>query len=77
MTKLQIKGKGRLTGSFFGSCARAVCAVRFPYDQKSVIRAVAAKHGRFVRWSGACRGTAPTCTIKPTSSLAVVAVFAP
>ena len=77
LTKLQIKGKGRLTGSFFGSCAKATCAVRFPYGQKSVIRAVPGKHGRFVRWSGACHGTAPACTIKPTSALNVVAVFAP
>jgi len=77
VTRLQIKGKGRLTGSFFGSCVKALCAVRFPYAQKSQIRAVPAKHGRFLHWSGACRGTAPMCTIKPTSALSVVAVFAP
>lgn len=69
--------KGRLTGSFFGSCAKAACAIRFPHGQKSVILAVPAKHGRFVGWSGACHGTAPTCTIKPTAALKVVAVFAP
>ncbi|HEY2371679.1 MAG TPA: hypothetical protein VGH82_03945 [Gaiellaceae bacterium] len=77
VTGLQIKGKGRLTGSFFGSCAKAACMIRFPYGQKSVLRAVPARHSRFVRWSGACRGTAPTCTIKPTAALTVVAVFAP
>jgi hypothetical protein len=77
LSKLQIKGKGRLAGNFFGSCAKASCGVRFAYGRRSVIRAVPAKHGRFVRWSGACRGAAPTCTIEPTAALTVVAVFAP
>jgi len=77
LTRLQIKGKGRLTGSFFGSCAKASCGIRFPYGKTSVIRAVPAKHGRFLRWSGACHGTAPTCTIKPTAALTVGALFAP
>jgi len=77
VTRLQIKGKGRLIGAFFGSCTRPRCTVRFPYAQNSQIRAVPAKHGRFLHWSGACRGTAPTCTIKSTSALSVVAVFAP
>jgi Divergent InlB B-repeat domain len=77
LTRLQIKGKGRLTGDFFGSCAKAFCGVRFPYGKNAVLRAVPAKHGRFLRWNGACHGTAPTCTIKPTAALTVVAVFAP
>jgi Divergent InlB B-repeat domain len=77
VTRLQIKGKGRLTGSVFGTCAKASCGIRFPYGRAAVIRAVPARHGRFVRWSGVCHGTVPTCTIKPTAALTVGAVFAP
>jgi hypothetical protein len=39
------------------------------------LKAVATHGSRFVRWTGACRGAAPTCLVTMTDAKSVTAVF--
>ncbi|HZP74463.1 MAG TPA: hypothetical protein VFA97_13915 [Gaiellaceae bacterium] len=58
------------TGQGHVLCAPA-CSSRFVAGTSLTLRAVSAKGWRFVRWSGACKGTRPTCI--PTTNYAFAA----
>lgn len=61
-------GKGRVT------CAPA-CSRSFHAGTSLRLRAVPGKGWRFVRWSGACKGTHPTCRPSTNYTLAARATF--
>ena len=74
---LKVKGKGRIqVADLDASCAKAKCAVQFPYGQRTTMRAVPAKGWRFLGWSGACKGTKATCAIAVKANAAATATFA-
>jgi hypothetical protein len=51
------------------------CGKTFPGGAALTLRAVAAKNWKFVRWSGGCTGTKPTCRPKTDFALSVRATF--
>ncbi len=59
---LQITGRGTVTSSDV-RCSRS-CSTQQIEGTRAVLRAKAAKSWRFVRWSGACRGARPACTVQ-------------
>ena len=72
---LQITGRGTVASSDV-TCSRS-CSTQRVEGTRAVLRAKAAKGWRFVRWSGACRGTRPTCTLQVgTGGAKAGAVFA-
>ena len=56
-------------------CSRS-CRLQRLDGERLSLRATAAPGWRFVRWSGGCRGTRPSCTVKLTAAARVAAVFA-
>ena len=66
--KLSVAGKGKIT------CGRA-CGKTIPGGDPLTLRAVPAKGFKFLRWSGACKGTRPTCRPVTDFALAVHAAF--
>ncbi len=72
---LQITGRGTVSSSDV-VCSRS-CSLQRVEGTRAVLRAKAAKGWRFVRWSGACRGTRPACTLQVgTGGARAGAVFA-
>ena len=72
---LQVTGRGTVTGADV-SCSRS-CSTQAVEGSRVSVRAKAARGWRFVRWSGACRGSRPVCTLPVGSGGARVgAVFA-
>lgn len=69
-----IGGRGVVSGGGI-RCSRS-CTVERVAGETLVLRAQAARGWRFVRWSGACRGSRLSCTVRPTRSIGVRAVFA-
>jgi hypothetical protein len=69
-------GKGKVTSSPRGISCGKVCAHGYGYGTTVRLKAKPAKGSRFVRWSGACKGTG-RCTIAVTADVAVRALFAP
>jgi hypothetical protein len=67
--KVAVKGKGRI------ACTPR-CSPSFRAGTLLTLRAVPAKGWRFVRWSGACKGTRGVCRPKTDYALAVRATFA-
>jgi hypothetical protein len=66
--QLSVTGKGKITCG--GACGRTI-----PGGNPVTLRAVPAKGFRFVRWSGACAGTKPTCRPVTDFALSVHAAF--
>ncbi len=72
---VQITGRGTVTSSDL-RCS-ASCSTQRVEGTRAVLRAKAAKGWRFVRWSGACRGTRLACTVQlGTGGARAGAVFA-
>jgi PASTA domain/Divergent InlB B-repeat domain len=68
------KGTGKITSSPRGvSCGKA-CSHGYAYGTSVTLKAKPAKNSRFVRWSGACKGTG-RCTITVTDNVKVRATF--
>ena len=71
-----VKGSGKVSGA----PGRAVCppACRTLVVRGAAVRLAArpAAGWRFGSWSGACKGTVPTCTLRLTGAARVVATFA-
>jgi hypothetical protein len=65
---LAVTGKGKI------SCGRS-CAKTIPGGDSLLLRAVPAKGYRFLRWSGACKGTTPMCRPATDFALSVRATF--
>jgi hypothetical protein len=55
-------------------CTRS-CARQVVQGLPVALRASAARGWRFTRWTGACRGTRPTCTVRMAAAARVTAVF--
>jgi Divergent InlB B-repeat domain len=72
---LAVAGKGSIRTSSGRTCARS-CASAVRAEQVVRLRAQPRPGNRFVRWSGACRGTRPTCSVALTANRAVRAHFA-
>jgi len=69
------RGKGKVTSSPGGiSCGKA-CSHGFGYGTSVTLKARPSKGSRFVRWSGACKGTG-RCKITTTANVEVGAAFA-
>jgi hypothetical protein len=71
---VQLTGRGTVTSSGF-RCTRS-CSTQRIDGTRLTLRAAAARGWRFVRWSGRCRGTRPTCTVALAGPTSVGAVFA-
>ena len=72
---LAVSGTGAIRTSLGKSCARR-CISRVSAEDVVVLRALPRKGYRFVRWSGACRGTKPTCRVRMTQARSAAAIFA-
>ncbi len=72
---LQITGRGTVTASDV-RCTRS-CSTQLVEGSRVALRARPARGWRFLRWSGACRGSRPACTVQVGSGGAkATAVFA-
>ena len=70
---------GYVTGTSIdcGSGARADCEERHAPGATATLRATADANHRLLRWSGACSGTAHTCSVKMDAAKTAAAVFGP
>jgi len=69
-------GGGRITSMPAGIDCGTDCSEDFDHGEVVTLTATADPDSVFTGWSGACTGTAPTCTITTTSPNAVSATFA-
>jgi Divergent InlB B-repeat domain len=72
---LAVTGKGTIRASTGRTCARS-CSSAVAAERVVRLRAQPRAGNRFVRWSGACRGSRPTCSVALTANRAVRAHFA-
>ncbi len=68
-------GIGTVTSSPAGVNCGTICSASFASDTTVTLTATAATGSSFSGWSGACAGTAPTCTVPMTTERAVTATF--
>jgi hypothetical protein len=68
------KGKGTVTSAPSGISCGKTCSHGYAYGTAVTLKAKAAKDSRFVRWSGACKGTG-RCRITATDDATVTATF--
>ena len=66
---------GSVTSAPAGIDCGADCVESYDTGTSVVLTANAAADTRFTGWSGACAGTAPTCTVGMTASRSVTAAF--
>ena len=69
-----VDGRGTVTAEGL-RCTRS-CARQLVQGRPFVLRAAPVRGWRFVRWTGACRGARPTCTVRLAAAARVTAVFA-
>ncbi len=70
---VQVTGRGRVTGAGL-RCVRS-CARQLIEGRAVALRATAARGWRFARWTGSCRGSRRTCTVRMAAASRVAAVF--
>jgi hypothetical protein len=72
-----IGGKGRITSSIGGiDCGGAGrCSARFDKNMQVMLTVALNAGGTFQGWSGACSGTAMTCTVTMDARKTVIATF--
>jgi hypothetical protein len=68
-------GRGEVTSTPGGITCGPTCSAPFAAGTVVELRATPAPGSIFVRWSGGCSGTARTCTVTMTASMAVTATF--
>jgi hypothetical protein len=68
-------GSGTITSSPVGISCGASCSVKFAGKSTVTLTAVAATASLFAGWSGACSGTANTCTVVMDAVKTVTATF--
>lgn len=73
---VSIAGKGLVRSTPRGLACRSRCAASFTSFKGVRLAATPAKGWRFARWSGACTGSRPTCSVPMTKAAAARAVFA-
>ncbi len=71
---IRVDGRGTITGGGV-RCTRS-CARQLVQGRPVALRATAARGWRFLRWSGGCRGSRATCTVRMAGASRVTAVFA-
>jgi hypothetical protein len=64
---------GRITGS--GIDCGTVCSMTYPQPTAVLLQVAPNEDKSFAGWTGACSGTAPTCSITVTGSTPVAATF--
>ena len=72
---VRVSGRGSIRGAKTAIRCPGRCASPVPSYVPLRLTAAAGKGWRFVRWSGACRGTRPSCALPMTSSTSARAVF--
>ncbi|MGI8886623.1 MAG: InlB B-repeat-containing protein [Gaiellaceae bacterium] len=70
-----VSGRGAVRSSRAGITCRPRCSAAFPSFVPVGLTATPAKGWRFRSWSGACRGTRPTCTVPMTAAASAKAIF--
>jgi hypothetical protein len=68
-------GSGTVTSSAGGIACGATCSANLASGTTVTLTATAASGSTFAGWSGACTGTAATCTVSMTAARAVTATF--
>jgi hypothetical protein len=68
------KGKGKITSSPHGISCGKRCSHGFAYGTTVTLKAKPAKGSRFMRWSGACKGTGK-CRLTVTDNVKIGARF--
>ncbi len=70
-----VSGRGSVRSSQSGITCRPRCSASFPSYAPIRLTASAAKGWRFRVWSGACKGSRPTCSVPMTAVTRARAVF--
>jgi hypothetical protein len=70
-----VAGQGNVRSSRAGISCRPRCSSPMPSYEPLRLTANAAQGWRFERWSGACRGARPTCTVPMTAATSARASF--
>ncbi|APV50548.1 hypothetical protein BWI17_13110 [Betaproteobacteria bacterium GR16-43] len=73
---VNVSGPGRVTSNPAGIDCSPTCAKTFPIGTVVTFTATPDAGQIFVGWSGACNGTAPTCTVTLNAFTSVNAAFA-
>ncbi len=68
-------GTGKVTSAPAGIDCGSMCSFIFNKDTQVTLTAAPDAASKFTNWSGACSGTATTCTLNLTASKNVTAVF--
>ncbi len=71
------QGNGLVTSNPAGINCPTDCDETYVKGTTVFLTASANPYGKFLRWEGACTGTAPTCRVKMAAPRAVTAVFDP
>jgi hypothetical protein len=72
---VRVAGRGRVRGSSLAIACPGRCAASVSSYSPYRLTASAAPGWRFRSWSGACRGTRPTCVLPMTGNASARAVF--
>jgi subtilisin family serine protease len=73
--KIGGSASGAIVSNSGGISCAPVCSALFDGNAGIVLTAAPAQGARFLRWSGACNGTAPSCTLTMNASKTVLATF--
>src|SRR4051794_40333796 len=73
---IAVTGAGRVSVPALETSCTKRCDLALPYQEATVLRPPAAKGSRFAGWSGACHGTAVTCSVTLSADSAATARFA-
>ena len=68
-------GSGTVTSSPAGISCGSTCSANYSSGSVVTLTAAVASNATFAGWSGACTGTATTCTVSMTQARAVTATF--
>ena len=73
---VSVTGHGTVTGGGV-ACGngKATCTAKVKQDSTVGLTATPGQGAKFVRWGGACSGTAPTCTVEMSAANRVTALF--
>ena len=70
-------GSGTVSSAAVGLDCGSSCSTSVPIGTQVTLTATPALYSRFTGWSGACTGTATTCTLSMTAARAATATFVP
>jgi hypothetical protein len=70
------KGSGVVGGSGAAIQCGLFCADRLDFGTVVTFTAAPLRGSRFVRWTGACRGSKPACSLRVAGNTTLGAVFA-